>query len=111
MDLTSEFPEPGAVRAGREYHCLPTLDASSPSLPSFQALLLVVARSPEPIYIHCAKGHGRSAMVVIALLLARSLATTVSDAERIAKQARPGVQISTHQRRLLECWWAAIVTA
>src|SRR5947209_17823719 len=30
VDLTAEFPEPRAVRAGRSYVCLPTLDATAP---------------------------------------------------------------------------------
>src|SRR5207253_2722028 len=30
IDLTAEFAAPRGVRSGREYHCVPTLDATAP---------------------------------------------------------------------------------
>lgn len=104
VDMTSEFIEPLEVRQGRAYICVPTLDASAPALAVFRTLMESVSRSAEPIYIHCAKGHGRSAMVVIAALMAKGIAPSLVEAERIVKQSRPGIKISTTQRRLLEKW-------
>lgn len=104
VDLTCEFPEPPEVRRGRTYLCVPTLDASTPSQAAFQALMESISRSPTPVYIHCAQGHGRSAMVAAATLVAKGLAPSLEEAERAVKQARPAIRISAPQRRLLETW-------
>lgn len=104
VDMTAEFHEPESVRTGRTYLCVPTLDTSVPSLEDFQALIHAIARFPEPVYVHCALGHGRSATVVIAALMATGNAASVEEAERIVKRARPGVGISAAQRRLLQQW-------
>lgn len=106
VDMTSEFIEPLKVRQGRSYLCVPTLDTSAPALAGFQTLMESVSRSPEPIYIHCAQGHGRSAMVAIAALVAKGRSNSLVEAEHIVKQSRPGIKISTTQRRLLEKWSA-----
>ncbi|MBC8139129.1 MAG: dual specificity protein phosphatase family protein [Fibrella sp.] len=104
VDLTSEFAEPHEIRRGRTYLCVPTLDAAAPSLTAFQSLLKSVSRSPEPVYVHCAKGHGRSAMVVIAVLMAKGIAPSLAEAEQIVKQSRPAIGISPAQQHLLESW-------
>lgn len=104
VDLTAEFPEMRQVRKGRAYLCLPILDASVPSLTSFQELVQTVASVDKPIYVHCALGHGRSATVVVALLVVRGDALSVDQAELMVKMARPGVAISTVQRHLLQQW-------
>ncbi len=104
VDLTSEFPEPKSVTTGRTYLCLPTLDTSAPSLEAFHDLIRTVASSDQPTYIHCALGHGRSAMVVIAVLIARGDAATLDEAIAKVKAIRPGIKINPPQRRLLEQW-------
>jgi hypothetical protein len=111
VDLTAEFAEPIKVREGRLYHCLPILDASIASQRDFEALIAAITRCEEPVYIHCALGHGRSATVAVAALLDRGLATSVEEAEQRVKQARLGVKINAEQRTLLHHWWAAQPTA
>jgi protein-tyrosine phosphatase len=71
VDLTAEFSEPKELRTGRSYRCVPVLDASVPSLKEFQELIQAIATSPKPVYVHCALGHGRSATVVVAVIMAR----------------------------------------
>ena len=105
VDLTAEFGEPKAVRTGRSYYSLPILDASVPSLEAFRKLVQAAVTFQEPVYVHCALGHGRSAMVVIALLVAKGMAASLDEAERRVKQARPGIKISAIQRRLLQQWF------
>lgn len=104
VDLTAEFPETKAVCEGRTYLCLPTLDASVPSLSEFAGLIESVPVGQGPIYIHCALGHGRSAMVAVAILVHSRAAVSLDEAERRVTEARPGVKINFAQRALLGQW-------
>ena len=105
VDLTAEFAEPGSVRTGRSYLCVPTLDASVPSPEAFRDLIQAITVCQEPVYIHCALGHGRSATVVVAALVARGNAATLEEAEHMVKRARPGIKINPIQRNLLKQWY------
>jgi protein-tyrosine phosphatase len=102
VDLTAEFPEPRAVVVGRSYVCLPTLDALAPPVGPMRKLVQQVAAWPGTVYIHCAVGHGRSALVAAAVLLARGLAAGPKEAQQLVRKARPGVSLNRPQRRLLE---------
>jgi protein-tyrosine phosphatase len=104
VDLTAEFAEPRQVREGRAYICAPTLDASVPSLEAFQKLIQTVSDFEGSTYIHCALGHGRSATVVIAVLVARGNALSLDQAEQRVKLARPDIGINAIQRHLLQQW-------
>ena len=104
VDLTAEFSEPRDLRAGRSYLCVPTLDASVPSVEAFQELIRAIAATREPVYVHCALGHGRSATVVVAALLARGNASSLEQAEQRVRLARPSTHINAVQRRLLQRW-------
>ncbi len=101
VDLTAEFFAARRVRDGRDYLVLPTLDGTAPDE---QRVREVVARLREhagAVYIHCAAGHGRSALVAAALLLARGLAADDRQAEALLRRVRPGVRLTPPQRRLL----------
>src|SRR6516162_2513044 len=102
VDLTVEFPEPRGVRADRSYICLPILDAFVPAERPLRELVERVAAWPGTVYIHCALGHGRSAMVAAAVILKRKLAADIQQAEALIRQARPTVRLKPSQRRLLE---------
>jgi protein-tyrosine phosphatase len=106
VDLTSEFWEPAGVRKcdGREYVCVPSLDHSVPDERSFRDLVRRVAECGEGrhVYIHCAQGYGRAATVAAAVLIVKGLAADVGEAERILKQARPGVRLGRRQRQMVE---------
>jgi protein-tyrosine phosphatase len=101
VDLTAELAEPASTRAGRDYRCLPTLDGCVPEDAPFLALALEVALRPGRTYVHCAVGHGRSATLVAAVLLARGRAATVDAAEAQMRQKRPRVGLSPSQKALL----------
>ena len=55
-----------------------------------------------PVYVHCALGHGRSALVTAAVLLRRGIVGDVRAAELHLRERRPGVRLKGVQRRLLE---------
>jgi protein-tyrosine phosphatase len=102
VDLTAEFPRAAAATAGREYVCLPTLDATAPGEAAFRELVQRLNAWPGPVYVHCAIGHGRSATVVAGLLLARGLAADARQAEAAVRKVRPGVRLNRAQRALLD---------
>ncbi len=101
VDLTAEFPEPEGVRNGRDYICVPTLDASVPVDGQFVELVETVNRIDGSTYVHCAQGHGRSGTLVAALLLARGAAKSVDEAVATVRKARPGVRLNAQQKALL----------
>jgi protein-tyrosine phosphatase len=101
VDLTGEFPAPRGARKGRDYLCFPILDAASPDEAGLRALIEQVAAWQGVVYIHCAQGHGRSALVMAGVLLRRGLARDAAEAIQRLKTARPGIRIKRPQRELL----------
>jgi protein-tyrosine phosphatase len=101
VDLTAELPEPRGVLSGRSYICLPTLDTMAPDCEAFAALVARLKDHTGGVYIHCASGHGRSATVAAALLIARGLACDAREAEQMLRRVRPGVRLKKAQRALL----------
>lgn len=102
VDLTSEFPASAAIREGRDYHCLPTLDTSVPAYEEFARLARLIAAHDGPIYVHCAAGHGRSATFAAAILIARGHTNDVRMAEAKMRAVRPTVHLHRGQRALVE---------
>lgn len=102
VDLTAEFPEPRNAIIGKDYICVPTLDADVPAVMVFQELIDKISAWQGNIYIHCALGHGRSATVAAALLIAKGLADNANQAEAIIKKLRPGIEFTKAQRYLLK---------
>jgi protein-tyrosine phosphatase len=100
LDMTAEFVEPMEVRTGRVYVCVPALDAS---VPTVEALVLGVERVANfegNIYVHCAAGHGRSAMAMGVLLVTRGVARDLDHAVEIMRSVRPRVKLRTTQRKI-----------
>ncbi len=103
IDLTAEFSEPQQpAHAG--YAVLPTLDATCPSEQPLRALAERAAAETGGVYVHCAFGHGRSALVVATVLLARGVAADADEALEIVREARPTSRLNVDQRQLLARW-------
>ena len=100
IDLTAEFAAAKGIAQRSGYLCIPTLDAQPIDLAQLKELLATL-RPAEAVYIHCASGHGRSAMCAAALLISRGLADDVDAAERMLKSVRLGVGLSGEQRQAL----------
>lgn len=101
LDLTSEFTEPAAVRKAARYVSLPTLDATAPA-PAALTAAIASLQPHEHVFIHCAQGHGRTAMAAVALLLHRGETADVADGLRLLKAVRPGVALAPSQWQCLE---------
>ncbi len=102
LDLTAEFPEVGASRKGRVYACVPILDGMAMSPQALLATAQRVASLPHPVLIHCAQGHGRSAMVGAAYLVLSGAAKTSEEAISLLQSARPKARLAACQRKALE---------
>ncbi|WP_164021805.1 tyrosine-protein phosphatase [Pyxidicoccus trucidator] len=102
LDLTSEFIEPRGIRTACRYVSLPILDASTLPVDRVAPVLRELATLREPLYVHCAQGHGRTGMLAAALLLARGEAPDARTALTLVQRARPGVRLSPAQEHALE---------
>lgn len=102
VDLTAEFPEVKNVISGKTYICMPTLDTLAPDKETFLEVIDQISTWQGDIYIHCALGHGRSATVAAATLVAKGLAMNVNQAEEMIKKVRPSIVLSKAQRQLLQ---------
>lgn len=100
LDMTAEFVEPVEVRTGRTYVCVPALDASVPTVEALVRAIERVASFEGNVYVHCAAGHGRSAMAMGVLLVVRGVARDLDHAVQIMQQARPRVKLRTTQRKI-----------
>lgn len=101
-DLTCEFVDPRSVRTRCSYRCHPILDAGACTA----AELVDLARELPPadgelLLIHCANGHGRTAMFAAVWLLTHGFTTTVDDAITMLRNARPAIRLRSRQRRLV----------
>jgi cytochrome c553 len=101
IDVTAEFWPARRVRTGRGYACHPTLDAHVSDDRAFAAAVRDVTALDGDVLIHCAQGHGRSAALAAAVLIARGVAADVDEAERLLTAARAGTRLKPAQRALV----------
>jgi protein-tyrosine phosphatase len=104
LDFTCEYSEPAFMRDGRVYLCLPTLDATAPCPADLREAVSFIRqwRNHGPVYVHCALGHGRSAVAVMAWLLADRLAANADAAELFVRNKRPYVRLNAIQKAALK---------
>jgi protein-tyrosine phosphatase len=100
VDLTAEFVEPPELRSGRRYVSVPALDASAPSVAALADAVQSIGTYQGNIYVHCAAGHGRSAMAMAVLLVARGVARDIDHAVTLMRAKRPRVRLRTTQRKV-----------
>jgi protein-tyrosine phosphatase len=97
LDLTAEFSEPSALRRGADYFNLPTLDLTLPDTDSLRRAVEIINQTSQRggvIYVHCALGYGRAAVVAAAYLLASGRAADADDAMKQVQSCRPGCVFS-----------------
>lgn len=97
VDLTAEFPELRAVRAGRQYLSAPILDTGIAEREAFERVVRQVSQWPGPVYIHCALGHGRSGTLAAAVIVAKGLCATAEEAVAMLRTARPRLRLRKNQ--------------
>lgn len=102
IDLTAEFPVDRSQLGSRHYLCLPTLDGHVPSADDLRDLVQRAHALDGVLYVHCAYGHGRSALVAAALLLQRREADSAEQAIARLRSVRPRIKLSRSQRDALD---------
>lgn len=104
VDVTCELPRTHK----KAYHCIPVWDTRAPTPKQIQSgvkFALQERASGAEVFVHCAHGHGRSATVLAACLLASKIADTPESAVAFMKQARPKVRLNSMQRSALNAWY------
>jgi len=91
VDLTAEHPEPKGVREAGTYVAKPILDNHVPSVDELEALIEKV-HDLGHLYVHCAEGHGRAALISACVLLKRGDAHTPEEAVEMLQKERPLVR-------------------
>jgi hypothetical protein len=104
LDVAAEFEEAFFFRANCNYLSLPVLDVTAPSEEQLRLAIQWISEAMRegPVYVHCALGHGRSACVVVAYLLAIKAVNLVAEGEARLQSLRPGVRLHANQREMLE---------
>ena len=102
VDLTAEFPESSRIRQGRTYRAFPILDASPSTPAELEEIVRTIMDLPGDVYIHCAEGHGRTALVATSLLLARGDVRSADEAVAWVLERRPLTRMNASQRKALE---------
>eukprot|EP00775_Hariotina_reticulata_P005305 gene5305-5540_t len=90
------------------------VDVTSPSPVQIQQGVEWVQREladGRSVYVHCAHGHGRSATVLAAVLIATGQAATAEQAVALMRAARPRVRLNGPQAAALRAWIAQRQTA
>ncbi|MFQ5843595.1 MAG: dual specificity protein phosphatase family protein [Planctomycetota bacterium] len=103
LDTTAEFGECAALRRG-PYLCIPLLDGTAPTEARLREGIDFIRRELHhgSVYVHCALGHGRSALFVAAYLVASGRVLDAGQAVDFVRERRPRVRLGAPQRRVLE---------
>jgi hypothetical protein len=103
LDLTAEFSESRFLRTVPAYLCIPLLDRSVPTPEELRLGVEFITQklAVGPVYVHCALGHGRSAVFAAAYLLSQGLAEKPEAAVAQLRAVRPGIRPSRDQVRAL----------
>ncbi|HYT90741.1 MAG TPA: dual specificity protein phosphatase family protein [Gemmataceae bacterium] len=105
LDLTAEYSEPAAFLA-LPYRNVQILDLTAPTVEQLhEAVSFVRERAwAGKVYVHCALGRSRSAVVVAAYCLALGVAPTVAAAVALVRRARPQVVFRDDMLAVLEAY-------
>jgi protein-tyrosine phosphatase len=101
IDVASELPRAPGTR-GLDYLALPCLNRRTPSTAQTRRVVDRAAAHRGAVLVYCGAGKGRSAAVVVAVLMARGQAATVAEAEALIRRVKPAVGLHPGQRRLVE---------
>jgi hypothetical protein len=106
IDLCAELPSSRAMTGEEAYLLLPVLDSEAPSPEQLAAAVRWIDEhaGKGPLFVHCALGHSRSAMVIAAWRMAKGHAGGPDELEAELKQVRPSVMFTERQRDALRRW-------
>lgn len=106
LDVTCELPLQLIPPA---YKLLKVWDTHAPTAEQIEvgvAWAQAQSAAGRPVLVHCAHGHGRSATIICALLIAEGYAKGLDDAEAYMKVERPRIRLNRRQRLAVKQWMA-----
>jgi protein-tyrosine phosphatase len=110
VDLTAELPEV-RLPPGMVYRSMPVPDLMAPSLETLgRAVETIRLARRRGVFVHCALGYGRTAVVAAAYLLAEGRANGVDEAIECVRACRAGCVFPDSSRCVLgefAAWIAA----
>jgi hypothetical protein len=110
VDLCAECPTNRRLaRAPFERLGVPVLDRCPPTIDEVDRTVdWIAARiaGGGRVYVHCAFGRGRSAMVTAAALVRIGAARDSEEAIATIRRARPSIRLNAGQRAVLDAWVA-----
>lgn len=104
-DVTCELPR--RAMSSEAYRVVPCWDSHAPVPEEIDsAVHWVLGKLDEgyAVLVHCAHGHGRSAVITGGVLRRLGVAATVGDAGDMMKLARPLVKMNSRQQAALAEW-------
>lgn len=105
LDLVAEMADPPALRDRCRYLCVPTLDGCAPRDRELDAAVEFVRAcraEGRGVLVHCTFGHGRSASVMAASLVALGAAGDHAQALARLRALRRMIFLTREQKRMLE---------
>lgn len=103
VDLTCEFSEDLPLQQHSvTYLNVPILDGGHPAPEDLDAAVARIAALPRPLYLHCAQGHGRTAMLAACVSIQLGLAKAPADAIELVRTVRPRALLHLRQRAAVE---------
>lgn len=108
VDLTAELAA-GPLPHGVVYHCVAIPDLMLPRLETLgRAVETIRLARRRGVYVHCALGYGRTAVVAAAYLMAEECADSVEDAIAQVRGCRQGCIFTNASRQLLAQFGASL---
>lgn len=104
LDLAAEFAEVDELRLLPGYRSLPILDGTAPTLEELKDAVVWLRQQTSlgPVYVHCALGHGRSACIVVAYLIANNEVDTAENGVTRLRELRTGVALNAAQMKMVK---------
>lgn len=102
VDLTAEFPRSFRSYGVKHYFCVPALDVCMAPAKDLLEVAQQVVKIPGNKYIHCANGHGRSALFIALCLILRNDVQDLIEAYGLLKRGRPTVNWKENQAMCVE---------
>jgi len=100
VDLTAEFPR--SADSNQAYFCVPSLDVTLPEPKDLLRTVYAVMRHQSRyVYVHCANGHGRSALFVALIMLIEGDVKSPIEAKENMRRNRPNIAWQPAQEEVM----------